>query len=69
MLYNVNFISYKFLYGKRLLFELYKHLIYRFNLTEQFAPWNFAKLLKFKKTDIWVSGIIRATKLGQMSQV
>ena len=46
MLYDVNVILYIFLYKKRLLVEVYKHLIYRFYLTGQCLPWNFAKFWK-----------------------
>ena len=41
MLFNVNVMLYKLLYRKRLHFELYKHLIYRFYLIGQYVPWNF----------------------------
>ena len=46
MLCNMNVILYKLLYRKRLLFELYKHLIYRFYLIGKYVPWNFAKSWK-----------------------
>ena len=46
MLYNVNVILYKLLCGKQLLVEEYKHLIYRFYLTEEFVHWNFGKFWK-----------------------
>ena len=46
MLFNVNVLTYKFLYINCLLFELYKHLIDRFYLPGQFVRGNFAKLLK-----------------------
>ena len=44
--YNVNVILYKLLYRKQLFFKLYKHLIYRFYLTGQFVPRNFAKFFE-----------------------
>ena len=46
MLYNVNVIVYKLLYRKKLLFELYKHLLSRFYLNGQFVPRNFEKFGK-----------------------
>ena len=46
MLYSMNVISYKLLYRKQLLLELYKPLIYKFNLTGQFVPRVFAKFWK-----------------------
>ena len=46
MLYNANVILNKFLYGKYLLFEEYKYLIYRLYFVGQFVPWYFAKLKK-----------------------
>ena len=39
----MNVILYKLLYRKRLLFELYKHLIYRCYLIGKYVPWNFGK--------------------------
>ena len=48
MLYNANIRLYELLYRNKLMAEVYKHVIYWFYLTGQYAPWNFCKILETK---------------------
>ena len=64
MLYDVNVILHKLLYRKRLLVEVYEHLIYGFHLTRQCVPWNFEKFWK-QNLDFVVMRIVTCMSVTQ----